>query len=102
MYESALGRERLLERRRLERRSQLARQPERVERWQRVPLPLPFSFSAFGRSFCKQSFSPSPDHASSFFNAYSDLFKLFVRYQFCIPCYLYEEPQRVSNANGSR
>src|SRR3989344_1743997 len=45
-HERALGRERELERRRLERRDQLAFQPEQLECWQRVRFPQPCTFPA--------------------------------------------------------
>src|SRR3989344_4235963 len=95
---SALGRERELERRRLERRGQLGVQPERVECRLRVPLSLPLSFPAHvfvGRVFCKQSFAPPAYHASGPFNARCQLFEVFAVYQLGFPRDLNKKAQGI-------
>ena len=105
MHERTLGLERQLERR-LERRGQLARQPEQLERWQRVRFPLPISFLRsiffFERSFCKDALAPTSGHTPDLFDARSQLAKLFLSNQFRFPSDLNEKTQRVCLADCHR
>ncbi len=95
---SSLGRERQLERRqrRLERRGQLGREPEQVERRQPGPVSLLLSFPAFlWRGFAFQAALPATDHAPHFLDIFSKCHIFIVRYQRRLPCKLKEKPQRV-------
>ena len=68
----------------------------------RNPFLSPPALFLSGRGFRNQPLAPATNHAAHFFDAHANFLKLFVRYQLCFPRDLYEEAQRISDANGPR